>query len=403
MANFGNVKQSPGYVKCSSHYDIPLGLDIQFDKWDFCFLILIILPRLYIYIENIDRDVFSSSNGWNDSTSSISSSSRYITVEVSGLGEKLLEIEDGPIVNPHNFNYKLNPGSMICSLESASQKPLILIYIHSDPSHDKRRLLIRETWGSPYNFKDFEIRTIFLCGITNNNTMLQEALELEYDRYRDIVQEDFIDTYRNLTYKGIMALKWISQNCMKALLILKADDDIFLNIFKLMSRLNTIMHDNGILKSNNNNINNNINKDINLFMCNVWDRMMVIRDPKSKWYVSEAEFPENYFGRYCSGSAYAYTTSMVPMMFRMSRHVPFFWVDDYYITGLLPSKMKIPVKYEEINRLYFLAPGLFLEKFSMNDGDGEESRLAIGHSHNINQFLAVWRMVLKKYANATMS
>ena len=31
-----------------------------------------------------------------------------------------------------------------------------------------------------------------------------------------------------------MALRWVSQNCQNAKLILKADDDIFINIFKLV-------------------------------------------------------------------------------------------------------------------------------------------------------------------------
>lgn len=73
--------------------------------------------------------------------------------------------------------------------------------------------------------------------MTRSNTMSHHwshLVSILLFRYGDIVQEDFVDSYRNLTHKAIMALRWVSQNCQNAKLILKADDDIFINIFKLV-------------------------------------------------------------------------------------------------------------------------------------------------------------------------
>lgn len=77
-------------------------------------------------------------------------------------------------------------------------------------------------------------------GATSNDAAglaVQRAVEFEAEQYGDIVQEDFLDTYRNLTYKGIAALKWIDQLCPHARWVLKTDDDIFVNTFNLMRHL----------------------------------------------------------------------------------------------------------------------------------------------------------------------
>ena len=43
------------------------------------------------------------------------------------------------------------------------------------------------------------------------------------------IRNDFIDSYRNLTVKSIMALKWATEHCKNAKLIFKMDDDTLVN------------------------------------------------------------------------------------------------------------------------------------------------------------------------------
>lgn len=43
-----------------------------------------------------------------------------------------------------------------------------------------------------------------------NNESLQNAINEESERYHDLVQGNFVDSYRNLTYKHVMGLKWIT-------------------------------------------------------------------------------------------------------------------------------------------------------------------------------------------------
>ena len=158
------------------------------------------------------------------------------------------------IVNPHDFKYILNPGHRICGL---GQKPkvFLLIYVHTSPDNYKRRLSIRETWAKRSMFRD--IRIVFMMGRTES-TKTSEMILLENGIYGDLVQEDFIDSYRNLTYKGIMAMKWISEYCPKAKFILKVDDDIITNTFIILKHLKALEnHD--IIKQKT-------------IMCLVWER-----------------------------------------------------------------------------------------------------------------------------------
>lgn len=70
--------------------------------------------------------------------------------------------------------------------------------------------------------------------------LVNKKLWLEFNLYGDIVQENFTDSYRNLTYKCIEAMKWISTYCNRTAYILKADDDVFVNIYAVKKYLTQI-------------------------------------------------------------------------------------------------------------------------------------------------------------------
>ena len=54
------------------------------------------------------------------------------------------------------------------------------------------------------------------------------------------MQEDFVDSYANLTVKSLMMLKWFSQSCSdKALYLMKTDDDMYVNLVNLYDMVKT--------------------------------------------------------------------------------------------------------------------------------------------------------------------
>ena len=85
---------------------------------------------------------------------------------------------------------------------------------------------------------------------------------------------------------------------------------------------------------------------------------------EGKWRVDKEEFKDDYYPTYCSGSAFTMSTDAVVAMHNISYHVPFFWVDDFYITGLLPLKLGGKVKHKQFMSTYVLDGRKLDEKFT---------------------------------------
>ena len=76
------------------------------------------------------------------------------------------------------------------------------------------------------------MRLVFLLG-KSTSLAAQVHIERENDEFNDIVQGNFEDSYRNLSYKSIMANTWVSLFCQQAEFVLKADDDMFVDMYEL--------------------------------------------------------------------------------------------------------------------------------------------------------------------------
>ena len=49
------------------------------------------------------------------------------------------------------------------------------------------------------------------------------------------MQGNFLDTYYNLTYKSVMGHLWVSEFCRQAELVVKTDDDIYVDLYGAFS------------------------------------------------------------------------------------------------------------------------------------------------------------------------
>ena len=275
------------------------------------------------------------------------------------------------IINGHDFEYLLNPGREFCSYRN---QIFLLIYVHSSTQNFKRRMAIRETWAKNSLFLD--IKTIFVMGIKNDK--INEQVKLEHGIYNDIVQENFGDSYRNLTYKGIAALKWVSNYCTNTKFVLKADDDMIIDMFALLKHLKSLSDHNAYKPRS--------------IMCFTWNKAIVFRDKNIKWYVTKEEYEKDWFGQYCSGSAFILTRDIVPEMFYASLHVRFFWIDDYYISGLLIRA--INASYESLNSMYTINGALVENRFMQKNGQTP----VFSHSPNgVDLSYKIWKMIISKH------
>ncbi|XP_064009023.1 UDP-GalNAc:beta-1,3-N-acetylgalactosaminyltransferase 1 isoform X2 [Pogoniulus pusillus] len=122
--------------------------------------------------------------------------------------------------------------------------PFLVILVSSSPWDVKSRQAIRITWGSQGFWWGQRILTLFLLGEDTERVGSTAALSVEDESilYGDIIRQDFLDTYDNLTLKTIMAFQWVSQFCSNARFLMKTDDDVFINtpnLVKFLLRLNS--------------------------------------------------------------------------------------------------------------------------------------------------------------------
>jgi hypothetical protein len=181
---------------------------------------------------------------------------------------KFLELDE------FNFTY-IHKAENMCK-EEESEQPFLLILVKSKISHFEQRQVIRETWGQS-DSKQL-VRTVFLAGLpspledesparTQNfhvdleglhhnaeiihkqsrifknelnvkdkqilNQLKHEDMlykfELEYEKYGDIVQQNFYDSYYNNTIKTLMGIRWAVDYCSKSKFYLFVDDDFYVN------------------------------------------------------------------------------------------------------------------------------------------------------------------------------
>ncbi|CAC5362046.1 B3GALT1 [Mytilus coruscus] len=110
-----------------------------------------------------------------------------------------------PLIHKHQYSTLLNTGK-----ECKEQDKFMLVLVYSATYKFYGRQLIRNTFGSISHFANRDIEYVFVLGQTNNDT-LQAKIEKESVRYRDIIQGNFIDSYKNLTYKRVFSLFWLNR------------------------------------------------------------------------------------------------------------------------------------------------------------------------------------------------
>ena len=91
--------------------------------------------------------------------------------------------------------------------------------------------LHRSSWGNP-DIPGVVTKLVFLLGYPEIERK-QELLLEENQKYKDIVQGDFLDTYHNLSYKAIMGNLWVSEFCEQAEFVVKTDDDMFVDLYEV--------------------------------------------------------------------------------------------------------------------------------------------------------------------------
>ncbi|XP_060517522.1 beta-1,3-galactosyltransferase brn [Cylas formicarius] len=230
----------------------------------------------------------------------------------------------------------------------------VVFLIKSSPQHFERRMAIRSTWGFQRRFSDVEMRTVFFVGI-KSEAKLQKSINEESQRYRDIVQANFTDTYFNNTYKTMSALYWVAQYCSNSKFYVIVDDDFYVSVKNILRFIKFPSQYPKYLKepwANFNFLNNKIGRALKLHLNEV--RLYAgytfesapHRHLTSKWYVSLKEYPYHMWPPYVSGGAVVCSRETLLDMYFASFYTKHFRFDDIYM-GLLAFKVKIEPFHSE--------------------------------------------------------
>lgn len=215
-----------------------------------------------------------------------------------------------------NRDYRMENKHLCTSVKNLT----LIVTAYTAPPNFDRRQIMRRSWLNDSNYLGLAtVRVVWLLGTTSNAT-LQKELEKEMEEYGDLLQGDFVDHYVNLTHKGAMGFKWVSERCRNAQIVLKADDDMILNMKQLFTHIlpKTIL-----------------NRRRHLY-CYRNPHSQILRDKKLKWFINENEFRgEVVFPVYCEGPAVFMTNDVVPALVKSANMVPFFWLEDVYLYGVV--------------------------------------------------------------------
>ena len=212
----------------------------------------------------------------------------------------------------HNFKYLINNPD-ICKLNSGQRDIELVIIILTVHRNIIQRNTLRETWLTHSKNNSANVRYAFLLGEIKD-AKLQEDVRKESKQFEDIIKEDFVDAYSNLTYKTIMGFKWAATRCDVAKAVLKTDDDMYINVPNVLD----------IIRNNYSSLQANV-------VGSCAQKAGPIRNEKSKWFASVNSYPGKFYPGFCSGTGYLTSLNVARKVYEISPHVPFFHLEDVYV------------------------------------------------------------------------
>lgn len=211
-----------------------------------------------------------------------------------------------------------NIDRQLCAEEGAHIKLLVLIT--SAPKNQEARLAIRQTWGHYGTRRD--VAVAFVLGRTTSQQM-EDTLNAESSLYSDLIRGQFIDSYNNLTLKTVSILEWVDRFCPKALFVLKTDDDMFINVPKLLIFVDKHRNDKRTIYGR---------------LAKKWKP---IRNQKSKYYVSPIQFSSAVYPQFTTGPAYLITSDVIHDLYLKSLEQTYLKLEDVYTTGIVAQLLNI--------------------------------------------------------------
>lgn len=171
---------------------------------------------------------------------------------------------------------------------------LLLLFVKTSPENFKRRQAIRSTWGNQTYIKTelgVNVKVVFVMGVHpdgHKRSAIQKQLRAEDKIHRDLLQQDFLDTFHNLTVKLLLQFRWAHANCAHARFLMSADDDMFVHMPNLVRSLQEL----------------NAQGVVDLWVGHVHRGAPPVRRKDSKYYMPIQTYQWSSYPDYTAGAGY---------------------------------------------------------------------------------------------------
>ncbi|KAH8330988.1 hypothetical protein KR067_009881, partial [Drosophila pandora] len=273
--------------------------------------------------------------------------------------------------------------ALIMPQRFCEEKLFLLIFVASGLNNFLRRQAIRRTWAnsSIFNYPEYSkmhghlkefflpysrqrvehyagylsvennslrafVKVVFIVGrskfkrrkdLKNNRKLIKEAAQ-----HNDIIQEDFIDTYHNLTLKTMMAVKHITNMCSETAYVFKTDDDAFVNVPNLLHILLG-----GTVPAYENQ--QRLNATLGVLMGLLTTKDVPNGNLNSKFYMPYYMYPNNTLIPHVFGGGYLMSIDVVRRLYSAAWNTKINFLEDFYLTGLCAQKANVKI----LNNLLF--------------------------------------------------
>lgn len=224
---------------------------------------------------------------------------------------------DGP------FLYIINEPQK-CAENKAS--PFLVLLIATEARQVEERNAIRQTWGNESIAPAQGFIRLFLLGRNEGELgiLQQRMLQAESHKHHDIIQQDFLDTYKNLTIKTLMGMNWVAMYCPQASYVMKTDSDMFVNTEYLIYKL----------------LRPELKPKKNYFTGNNMRGFAPNRNKNSKWYMPPELYPSEIYPTFCSGTGYVLSGDVARKIYKVSLSIHYLHLEDVYV-GICLAKLRI--------------------------------------------------------------
>jgi len=218
--------------------------------------------------------------------------------------------------------------------ESCHQQDKLILSVLSAPANVIKRNQLRDRFGHVKN-----VSLLFLVGKTTSSEV-QQRLGEENKDHGDMLQGSVLDSYHTLAYKTLMGFIWINKNCPHVSFVAKMDDDVTLDLERMMEVLEAKYGGNTEFEGSPPPVIEcpSVMKNMRPWRHNHTNTIM------GKWSVTHSEMSRRVFPDFCPGWLYVTTprvglhlaevANMATDIVNVAR------LDDIYVTGFLRERLE---------------------------------------------------------------